>query len=193
MLLSSTSRRPRRARVVAGLLAVTLLALAAPPSAPAELCSGGYIGDASATTDRALSPVAVTPGRSIGPIRVGMTRRQISRVARPVRLRARGWHSHAFRFNGLNVYVGWGYWGTARTLFAASGKLVVAGVPLSDGPERMAKAIPQLQLSRCWALDPNSSWEAYLPEPDFSAHTLFGWYPAPEIPRLFITGPQRRR
>jgi hypothetical protein len=188
---------PQRARRIAvGLLAVTLLALAAPSPALAERCSGGYIGDAylaSATRDRALSSVAVRPGRSIGPIRVGMTRRQISRVARPVRLRARGGFLQAFRFNGLNVYVGWGYWGTARTLFAASGKLVVAGVSLSDGPERMSKAIPQLQLSRCWALDPNSSWEAYLPEADFSASTKFGWYPTPEIPRLAITGPQRRR
>lgn len=139
----------------------------------------------SHTADTATSPVMVVPGKSIGPIAVGMTRRQISRVARPA-------GPNRFRVHALDVDVTWGHWGRARTLSAASGKLVVAGVPLADGPERLAQAIPRLQLALCNGT-PGAPAEAYLPGSPGPGITNFGWYPAPQIPRLRINYVQMRR
>jgi hypothetical protein len=165
-----------------------LLAAAAPSAAAAEMCSGGFVGG-STTVDTALGPVLAVPGRSIGPVSVGMTRRQISRVARPDGRRRRG---ELFRVNGLRVAVTWGHWGRARALFAASGKLVVAGVALADGPDRLRQAVPELEIAHC---DPASDGpsEAHLTGTPGPGVTSFGWYPAPQIPRLFITYARMRR
>ena len=63
---------------------------------------------------------------------------------------------------------------------------------LSDGPERLGEAIPQLQLAHC-DLTPGGPSEAYLPGTPGPGITNFGWYAAPQIPRLYVIQVRMRR
>jgi len=138
-----------------------------------EMCSG-MIGP-SFTNEAASGPTVVVPGKSIGPISVGMTRREITRVARP---QGRGYMGSRFRVRGMHVYVGYGRWGRARRLFAASSKLVVRGVSISEGPDRLAQSLPALYLARCEGTLGGPT-EGDLRGSPWIGITEFGWYAAP--------------
>lgn len=151
-------------------------ALIAPGSAAADACltSGPLI-----RTERASGPIKVVPGRSIGPIAAGMTKRAISRATGTSRPE-KHFGSYEFRVRGLTVSVSFGRWGFARALYAESAKLVVNRVRLSAGPDAVAAALPGIERVDCGA----GYTELYLQTGE--RRTAVFLPPAPAIPRLTI-------
>ncbi len=111
------------------LTTMSALLLALPSGASAEYCTGPT---RTTQIERATADVAFAANRSIGPIAIGMTRRDISAVAgRPTRMRT-GWR---WRISGMPVTVRFGRYGRAYSLLADSRRLTVGGVPLGAGPD----------------------------------------------------------
>ncbi|MFN8624276.1 MAG: hypothetical protein U0869_26330 [Chloroflexota bacterium] len=176
--------------MVVGALGLALLGLVAPRSAHAEACTGLPASTTLTTVEFARTSVRVEPGRSIGPIAVGMTRRQIARVAGAPLSRDRS-GQRRYRVHGLPVVVGFGYRGRARTLQAYSGRLVVAGVRMAAGAGALKAALPGLQVSDCGA-----AWtEGFLPtgSPLGARQTGFAWNPSPRLPSVTIVDHAMRR
>lgn len=145
-------------RVALSVSFIGLLAIAAPSPALSDSCTG----TPTSTRDTARGPVVVIPGRSIGPISLGMTRRQISRVARRVGRQRPGELFRAFSL--------------APNAPSTRERAV---------PERLAQAIPQLNLVPCGpSLGESRFVDASLPSG--TALTYIRWLPAPWLPGLSI-------
>ena len=127
------------------IMAALLLAL--PASASADYCMG-----ATRTTqiERATADVAVVADRSVGPIAIGMTRREVSAAAgRPTRMRA-GWR---WRISGMPVTVQFGRYGRAYSIVADSRRLTVGGVALRAGADAVQPLLTGAVRGECLGQD----------------------------------------
>ena len=158
------------------------LALAVPASAAAEACMGA---GQFVNVEAAKGSIAVIPGKSIGPLAIGMTRRTVTDVAGRAAARTR-YGDLRYRVSGMSVLVGFGRYGRVRTLRADSGKLTVDGVPLSAGPDAVVATLPGVERSECGTYTTMLLTQG-------RRQTGLGFFASPALPRVVIVNAAMRR
>lgn len=131
-----------------------------PARAHGDACFGA---PSLVTNETARAAVPFDPAGSIGPIKLGMTVAQITRVAGRPAVSDLGL-VYRFRVQGLHVFVRFES-GRATRLWANSNQLSFGGVRLAEGPDRLATVIPNIEIDVCGPGWDGDYTDTYLRDP----------------------------